>query len=75
MCLVHHLEPSAGGLELRWQSLSGLQYEPQKSRDFISWTTFPRGPVPGTGAVMTINVGKASAGDSERFFRIVTRSR
>ena len=70
-----HLEQSAGGLELRWQSLSGLQYEPQESRDFISWTTFPGGPVPGTGAVMTINVGKASEGDPERFFRIVTRSR
>jgi len=69
------LTGAAGVSELRWQSLYGLQYEPQESADLIKWTTLPGSAILGTGSVMTLHPGAALPGVTKRFFRMVVRNR
>lgn len=69
------LTGATGSFEIRWQSLYGLEYEPQASPDLINWTALPGAAILGTGAVMTLNPGAAPPGTTRRFFRMVVRNR
>ncbi len=60
------------GFTLSWPSQTGLQYQPQWSRDSLTWSNLTSSPQLGTGSMMTFVDGSPAA--DRRLYRLSIRS-
>ena len=57
---------------LTWPSENSLQYQPQRTTDFLVWSNLSAGYLGGTGSNMTW-LDTASGAGNQKFYRLLIR--